>query len=61
MSISGLTSASEFWQVNDRQSLRVGVLFTTFSDFFTDKTIYKPLLLRSVLKYKKSSPSKKRN
>ena len=52
MSISGLTSASEFWQVNDRQSLRVGVLFTTFRYFLTDKTIYNSLLLRSVLKYK---------
>ena len=47
-----MTSASEFWQVSDRQSLRVGVLFTTLRYFLTDKTIYNSLLLRSVLKYK---------
>ena len=37
MSISGMISAREFWQVNDRQSPIVGVLFTTFSVFLTDK------------------------
>ena len=31
---SGMISAWEFWQVNDRQSPIIGVLFTTFSDFF---------------------------
>ena len=34
MTISELISAWVFWQVNDRQSPVVGVLFTTFSDFF---------------------------
>ena len=34
MSISGLLSAREFWQVTDCQSPILGVLFTTFSDFF---------------------------
>ena len=33
-SVSGLISSWEFWQVNDRQSPIVGVLFTTFNDFF---------------------------
>ena len=34
MNISGLISAWEFWQFSDRHTLIVGVLFTTFSDFF---------------------------
>ena len=34
MNISGLISAWEFWQFSDRQTPIVGVLFTTFSDFF---------------------------
>ena len=34
MSIRGLISMLEFWQVNDSQSPKVGVLVTTFSIFF---------------------------
>ena len=38
--ISGLISAWEFWQVSDRQSPVVGVLFTTFSDIFRLVELY---------------------
>ena len=34
MSIRGLISMLEFWQVNDSQNPKVGVLVTTFSIFF---------------------------
>ena len=40
VSISGLISAWEFWQVNDRQSSMVDVLFTIFSDFFRVIKLY---------------------
>ena len=40
MSISGLLSAREFWQVTDCQSPILGVLFTTFSDFFRLMKLY---------------------
>ena len=53
MSISGQIAAWEFWEAKDRQSPIIGILFTTFSVFFsTDKTIYNPMSLWTVLKYR---------
>ena len=50
----GLISAWEFWQVNDRQSLIVCVVFTTLNDFLRliKLCITNPLSLWTVLQYR---------
>ena len=47
MSISGLRVLA---RQRDRQSIIVGVLFTTFSDFLTDKPLHNPLSLSEIQK-----------
>ena len=53
---SGLISASEFWQVKDRQNPTASIPFTTFSDFFRLIKLYIPVVTincaNSLLKYR---------